>query len=79
MSLLRRSKSLLMPLCLVASSALAISLADLSNVDAGNGLKAALEHGSQAAVAKLGVKNGFLNNERSRSACRTCSNGPGRC
>ncbi|MBC7859561.1 MAG: hypothetical protein H7Z39_12455 [Burkholderiaceae bacterium] len=40
MSLLRRSRSLLMPLCLVASSAWAISLADLSNADAGSGLKA---------------------------------------
>lgn len=64
MSLLRRSQSLLMPLCLVASSAWAVSLADLSNADAGNGLKAALEQGAQAAVAQLGVENGFLNNEK---------------
>jgi hypothetical protein len=58
------AKSLLLPLCLLASSALALSLADLSNQDASSGLKAALEKGSVAAVAKLGVENGFLNNDK---------------
>lgn len=43
---------------------MAISLADLSNQDANSGLKAALEKGSLAAVAKLGVENGFLNNDK---------------
>ncbi|RJF95073.1 DUF4197 domain-containing protein [Noviherbaspirillum saxi] len=64
MSMLPPAKSLLFMLCLFASSAMAISLDDLSNQDATNGLKAALEKGSLAAVAKLGVHNGFLNNDK---------------
>lgn len=64
MSTLRRCRSLFIPLCLLASSAWAVSLAELSNLDAGNGLKAALEQGSVAAVAKLGVDNGFLHNDK---------------
>lgn len=58
------AKSLLLTLCLLTSSVMAISLTDLSNQDATSGLKAALEQGSLAAVAKLGVDNGFLNNEK---------------
>jgi hypothetical protein len=58
------AKLLFLPLCLIASSALAFSLADLSNQDASKGLKAALEQGAVAAVGKLGVENGFLNNDR---------------
>jgi hypothetical protein len=58
------AKSLFLPLCLVVSNALAVSLADLSNLDASSGLKAALEKGSAAAVGKLGVENGFLNNDK---------------
>jgi hypothetical protein len=50
-------------LCLVASGAMAASLSDLSNMDATGGLKAALEKGAVAAVAKLGAENGFLDNE----------------
>ena len=42
----------------------ALSLSDLSNQDASTGLKAALDKGSVAAVAKLGVENGFLNNDK---------------
>lgn len=64
MPMLRRCRSLFVPLCLLASSAWAVSLAELSNLDAGNGLKAALEQGSVAAVAKLGVDNGFLHNDK---------------
>lgn len=64
MSILRPAKSLLLTLCLFASGAMAISLADLSDKDATSGLKAALEKGSVAAVAKLGVTDGFLNNEK---------------
>ena len=44
--------------------AFAFSLADLSNQEASSGLKAALEKGSIAAVAKLGVENGFLHNDK---------------
>ncbi len=47
-----------------SSWALALSLSDLSNQDANAGLRAALEKGSTAAVAKLGVENGFLNNDK---------------
>jgi hypothetical protein len=54
----------LLPLLLAASSAWAVSLADLSNQDVNGALKAALERGSTAAVAKLGAENGFLNNEK---------------
>jgi hypothetical protein len=49
---------------LFASAAFAFSLSDLSNRDATNGLKAALEKGSVAAVAKLGIENGFLKNDK---------------
>ncbi len=56
----------LFPLGLLAASAFALSLSDLSNKDATGGLKAALEKGSGAAVAKLGAENGFLNNEKVR-------------
>ncbi|MET3131084.1 hypothetical protein AAKU55_001342 [Oxalobacteraceae bacterium GrIS 1.11] len=51
-----------------APSACAVSLADLSNQEAGSGLKAALDTGSSAAVAKLGVENGFLNNDKVKIA-----------
>ncbi|OGB23993.1 MAG: hypothetical protein A3I66_14670 [Burkholderiales bacterium RIFCSPLOWO2_02_FULL_57_36] len=56
--------SALLPTALFASAAFAFSLSDLSNQDATSGLKAALEKGSVAAVAKLGVENGFLNNDK---------------
>lgn len=42
----------------------AMSFADLSNQDASTGLKAALDKGSAAAIGKLGVENGFLNNDK---------------
>lgn len=42
----------------------AFSLADVSNKDATSGVKAALEKGATVAVAKLGVENGFLNNDK---------------
>jgi hypothetical protein len=48
----------------LASAAFAFSLSDLSNKEATSGLKAALETSSVAAVSKLGVRDGFLNNER---------------
>lgn len=49
---------------LAATTVFAFSLSDLSNQDASAGLKAALEKGSVAAVGKLGVENGFLNNDK---------------
>lgn len=51
-------------LVFVTAAAHAISLADLSNQDASSGLKAALDKGSAAAVSKLGVDGGFLNNDK---------------
>lgn len=44
--------------------AMAGALDALSNQEAGSGVKAALEQGSAAAVAKLGAENGFLNNDK---------------
>src|SRR5262245_4636265 len=46
------------------SSVWAASLADISNAEASSGLRAALEKGADVAVGKLGVKNGFLSNEK---------------
>ena len=56
--------ALAVSLSLVVSAAFAVSLADLSNKDATTGVKAALEKGATVAVSKLGVENGFLNNEK---------------
>ncbi len=53
-----------MALITASSLTFALSLKDLSNQDASAGLKAALEKGSSAAVAKLGVENGFMSNEK---------------
>src|SRR5450830_685529 len=51
-------------LVLTCSVAFAFSLSDISNQDATSGLKAALEKGANVAVSKLGVENGFLNNDK---------------
>jgi hypothetical protein len=48
------------------SIASALSLAELSNADANSGVKGALEQGALAAVAALGVKDGFFSNEKVR-------------
>jgi hypothetical protein len=51
--------------CVVSSvPALAAGLDSLSNADAASGLKQALTEGSAAAVAKLGVENGYLGNPK---------------
>lgn len=44
----------------------ALSLGDLSNSEASQGLKAALERGAQSAVAQLGKPDGFLGNAKVR-------------
>jgi len=49
---------------MIACAASAAGLADLSNRDAVSGLKDALSQGSAAAIAKLGVENGFLGNDK---------------
>lgn len=48
----------------ISSAVFALSLSDLSNQDANAGLKAALEKGAGAAVAKLGVAGGFMDNDK---------------
>jgi hypothetical protein len=51
--------------CVVSSAgACAAGLDRLSNADAATGLKQALTDGSAAAVAKLGVENGYLGNPK---------------
>jgi hypothetical protein len=49
---------------LLIGEAASASLADLSNADAVRGLRQALNDGSAAAVAQLGVENGFFANPR---------------
>jgi hypothetical protein len=53
-------------LTLAYTQAHALSLADLTDKDAGQGLKAALEKGAQAAVSLLGQADGFMGNETVR-------------
>lgn len=62
----RMFPALALAAALSATAAFALSLGDLTNQDAGSGLKAALEKGSEVAVAKFGVQNGFLNNDKVR-------------
>jgi len=50
----------------IPAAASAAGLAEISNRDAVNGLKEALTRGSQAAVARLGVEDGFLKNNSVR-------------
>lgn len=58
------SKTILTIALSTASLAYAFSLADISNKDATAGVRTALEKGADVAVDKLGVKNGFLNNDK---------------
>ncbi len=51
---------------LAHSQARALSLADLTDSEASDGLKTALEKGALAAVSLLGRKDGFLSNEKVR-------------
>jgi hypothetical protein len=48
------------------AQAQALSLSDLTNAEASQGLKAALEKGALAAVAILGKTDGFLGNDKVR-------------
>lgn len=65
MSITKQVSILLAGLAL-AASAFANPLDALTEKEAGGGLKAALEAGSVAAVGKLGVEGGFLNNDAVR-------------
>jgi len=50
--------------CVVSHAAVAANLDRLTHADAASGLKQALTEGSAAAVAKLGVENGYLANPK---------------
>ena len=50
--------------CFLAGSASPLDLSQLSNQDAARGIKGALTSGASAAIAKLGVPGGFLNNPK---------------
>ena len=65
MSITKQVSTLLASLAL-AASAFANPWDVLTEKEAGSGLKAALEAGSVAAVGKLGVEGGFLNNDAVR-------------
>ena len=58
-----RTLGLLLAIVL-AAPAHAADLSSISNTEAASGLKQALTDGSAAAVASLGVQNGFLNNPK---------------
>ena len=53
-------------LLLVQRSALALSISELTNVEASQGLKLALEQGATTAVRLLGKTDGFLGNDKVR-------------
>jgi hypothetical protein len=53
-------------LAMAHAQAQALSLSDLTNAEASQGLKAALEKGALAAVAILGKTDGFLGNDKVR-------------
>ena len=48
----------------IAAPVWAIDLSSITKSDASAGVKAALDKGSAAAIAKLGIENGFLNNPK---------------
>jgi hypothetical protein len=50
--------------CLMAGPVFGLSLADLSNQDAAQGIKGALTQGAASAIGKLGVAGGFMNNPK---------------
>ncbi len=52
--------------CLLAGSAWALGLDDLTNQEAASGIKGALTQGAASAISKLGVPGGFANNPKVR-------------
>ncbi len=60
------AKSLAALVVLAHARAHALGLGDLTNTEATQGLKAALEKGATAAIALLGKTDGFLGNEKVR-------------
>jgi hypothetical protein len=63
---------------LVIAPAHAIALADLTTGEASQGLKLALEKGSEAAVKILGARDGFWGNEKVRIALPDAVNKAGK-
>lgn len=55
-----------LPLLAAWQQAQALSIADLTDQEASQGLRAALSQGAQVAVGLLGQSGGFLNNEKVR-------------
>jgi hypothetical protein len=60
----RASAGALLCCALIGGTGMAASLADLTNQDATRGIKGALNDGATAAISKLGVAGGFLNNPK---------------
>jgi Protein of unknown function (DUF4197) len=60
------SASVVAVLLLACARAQALSLSDLSNAEASQGLKTALERGAVAAIDILGKNDGFLGNDKVR-------------
>jgi hypothetical protein len=60
---IRHCSALLLAIAVIGT-AWSASLADLTNAEASNGLRTALEKGAESAVGKLGVENGFLSNDK---------------
>ena len=60
------SRSIAALLAMAHAQAYALSLSDLTNAEASQGLKTALEKGALAAVAILGKTDGFLGNDKVR-------------
>ena len=60
------SRSIAALLAMAHAQAYALSLSDLTNAEASQGLKTALEKGALAAVALLGKTDGFLGNDKVR-------------
>jgi hypothetical protein len=64
MNFAARSLSLTAIGCLLVGTGFALSLEDLTNQDAGRGIKGALTQGAASAIGKLGVPGGFMNNPK---------------
>ena len=60
------SRTLAAMVALAYGQAYALSLGDLTDGEASQGLKTALERGAQAAISLLGRKDGFLANDKVR-------------
>lgn len=60
------SRLLVISLFVASSHASAIDLADLTNKEAGSGLKEALTRGAEFAVGQLGKQDGFMGNAQVR-------------